>query len=250
VQMCYPFEMLQPARLTAASLREVTERLAHAAPDAWPCWAYSNHDVTRHMTRWQLSDVSAKAYTTLLMCQRGSVCLYQGEELGLPEAEVAYEDLQDPYGIEFWPEYKGRDGCRTPMVWEASNTNGGFSDAKPWLPVATAHLGRAVAVQEQTEGAMLHHYRAAIALRHAHPALARGEMGEMEQSGDVVRFIRRDATEEVFCCFNMGPGAVEMAAPDGTWGPIGGAAGSVAIGADRMIRLGPWECCLAMRRTD
>ncbi len=90
------------------------------AADGWACWAFSNHDVMRHATRWNLSPPPQRAFATLLMCLRGSVCLYQGEELGLPEADVAFEDLQDPYGIEFWPEFKGRDGCRTPMVWETS----------------------------------------------------------------------------------------------------------------------------------
>jgi alpha-glucosidase len=83
----------------------------------------------------------------LLLCLRGSVCLYQGEELGLTEAYVAYEDLQDPYGIRFWPNYKGRDGCRTPIPWISDNQNGGFSDAKPWLPMAVEHLHRAVATR-------------------------------------------------------------------------------------------------------
>ena len=86
-----------------------------------------------------------RCFTTLMMCLRGSACIYQGEELGLPEADVAYEDLQDPYGIQFWPEFKGRDGCRTPMVWEPSNDMGGFSsgaEARPWLPVAPEHLNR------------------------------------------------------------------------------------------------------------
>ena len=124
VQMCYPFEMLQPARLTAGLLVETFERMTAVAPDAWPCWAYSNHDVIRHVTRWDLSDAAARAYTVLLMCLRGSVCLYQGEELGLPEADLAFEELQDPYGIEFWPEFKGRDGCRTPMVWQTDNARG------------------------------------------------------------------------------------------------------------------------------
>ena len=66
----------------------------------------------RHITRWGLTDAATRAYATLLLCLRGSVCLYQGEELGLPEADIGFDDLQDPYGIEFWPEFKGRDGCR------------------------------------------------------------------------------------------------------------------------------------------
>ena len=65
------------------------------------------------------TDAVAKFAIALLACLRGSICLYQGEELGLTEAEIAFEDLRDPYGIRFWPAFKGRDGCRTPMVWEA-----------------------------------------------------------------------------------------------------------------------------------
>ena len=69
---------------------------------------------------------------------RGSVCIYQGEELGLSEAEVPYEALQDPYGIAFWPTFKGRDGCRTPMPWR-DDEHAGFSGVGPWLPVPAQH---------------------------------------------------------------------------------------------------------------
>ncbi len=117
--------------MTAGLLAETFARMEAVAPDAWPCWAYSNHDVVRHITRWSLSDAAARAYTVLLMCLRGSLCLYQGEELGLPEAELDFEELQDPYGIEFWPEFKGRDGCRTPMVWTTDNAAAGFTTGSP-----------------------------------------------------------------------------------------------------------------------
>ena len=246
VQMCYPFELLQPARLTAGGLADVTERLEHSAPDAWPCWAYSNHDVTRHVTRWGLSDAAVRLYATLLMCMRGSVCLYQGEELGLSEADVPFDDLQDPYGIQFWPEYKGRDGCRTPMVWEQSNLNGGFSDARPWLPVSSRHLGRAVGVQEDDAGSMLNHYRAVIALRHTYAALASGELRDLSFEADVVCFTRTGPLGNVFCAFNMGETPVQFAMPDGRWTPTGAAVGAVAADADGIVWLGAWQCCLAV----
>ncbi len=95
------------------------EEVDEVAADGWACWAFSNHDVIRHASRWDLTPAAQRMFATLIMCLRGSVCIYQGEELGLPEADVAFEDLQDPYGIEFWPEFKGRDGCRTPMVWDS-----------------------------------------------------------------------------------------------------------------------------------
>jgi alpha-glucosidase len=246
VQMCYPFELLQPGRATAAVLGQTFERLARAAPDAWPCWAYSNHDTVRHLTRWKLSDAGARAYTMLLMCLRGSLCLYQGEELGLPEAEIAYEDLQDPYGIEFWPEFKGRDGCRTPMVWQRDNAHGGFTAAaRPWLPVPAEHLPRAAAGQAGDPASMLAHYRRALALRRAHPALRSGGMSAVTVAGDVAQFTRHDGGETVACIFNLGETEAQATLPPGTWTPIGAETGSEAPGAGGTVVLPPWGFCLA-----
>jgi alpha-glucosidase len=163
------------------------------AAEGWACWAFSNHDVARHATRWQsMTGPAQRAYRGLMMSLRGSACIYQGEELGLTEADVAFEDLQDPYGIEFWPEFKGRDGCRTPMVWERDNAQGGFSTApRTWLPVASEHLAQAVSAAEEDPAALLHHYRRVIAFRHAHPSLMRGAIEALTVQGDVISFIRR-----------------------------------------------------------
>ena len=151
VQMCYAFDFLGPEKLSASKVRSILETFGRVASDGWSCWALSNHDVMRHATRWGKDEADRTAYlkviSALLMSLRGSVCIYQGEELGLDEADLSFEDLQDPYGIRFWPEFKGRDGCRTPMVWEGSAKNGGFSPAKPWLPVPADHT--AIAVDRQ-----------------------------------------------------------------------------------------------------
>jgi alpha-glucosidase len=245
VQMCYPFELLQPKRATAQVLEQTFARLNAAAPDAWPCWAYSNHDTVRHITRWGLTDAAARAYTTLLMCLRGSVCLYQGEELGLPEADIAFDDLQDPYGIEFWPEFKGRDGCRTPMVWEADNRLGGFSSAaKAWLPVPAEHLGRAVSRQADDPASMMAHYRAALALRRAHPVLRDGAMTPLVAQGNVVSFTRQDGAETLFCAVNLGDAPADVALPEGVWTATG-AGLDLAPVQGGTARLGPWQACLA-----
>ncbi|TKA97120.1 DUF3459 domain-containing protein [Cereibacter changlensis] len=246
VQMCYPFEMLQPKLLTAQGLADVFTRLQAAAPGAWPCWSYSNHDTVRHVTRWHLSHEAAKTYATLLQCLRGSVCLYQGEELGLPEADLAFEDLRDPYGIEFWPEFKGRDGCRTPMVWESDNRSGGFSSGAPWLPVTGAHLGLSVEAQEDDPDSMLNHYRAVIALRRAHPVLRHGSTEAMKAAGPLVQFLRA-GDETVFCAFNLGEGTVEAMLPGGCWAPLGQEIGAATPQADNRVSLGPWQVCLAKR---
>ena len=246
MQMCYAFDFLGAEPLTAPRIMDIFARLEAAAPDSWACWAYSNHDVERHFSRWGLSDASAKAYATLLMCLRGSACLYQGEELGLSEADIAFEDLKDPYGIEVWPEFKGRDGCRTPMVWTRDNGNGGFSSSTPWLPVPANHLSRAVDQAEQHPGGLLAHYRRALALRHAHPALIRGAQSGMTAEAAVLSFRRSIPGEEIFVGINLADTPAELHCPAGNWTEIGtGLGGAAAVGGK--IALDPWQICLLKR---
>ena len=247
MQMCYAFEFLSPEQPTPARIAEVMARVDEVAADGWACWAFSNHDVVRHTTRWHLSDEAQRMFTTLIMCLRGSVCIYQGEELGLPEGEVAFEDLQDPYGIEFWPEFKGRDGCRTPMVWKNDNANGGFSTGKPWLPVSPAHLGRAVAVAEEDPTAIIHHYRRAIALRHAHAALTKGDHSPLKTVGNVVYFTRQADEEELLCIFNVGDTPAVVDVPEGNWTAIAADLGGAQDLTHDQVNLAPWQVCIATR---
>ena len=240
MQMCYAFEFLAPEPLTAPFVVETFERLAKAAPEGWACWAFSNHDVVRHVTRWKLSDAAAKAHLLTLLTVRGSVCLYQGEELALTEAEVAYEDLQDPYGIEFWPEFKGRDGCRTPMVWQSDNRNGGFSGGKTWLPVAPEHLSRAVATQEANPEAILHFYRKALAFRAAHPALRKGEMTALQANAGVVSFIRSHGGETLWVAVNLSQDQSAVAIPTGNWRALAADLGA-AQQTTGTLQLAPWQ---------
>ncbi len=248
VQMCYAFEFLSPEAPTAQRFASVIHQFEAAAPDGWACWAFSNHDVMRHVSRWDLTPAAARCYATLLLCLRGSVCLYQGEELGLQEAELRFEDLQDPYGIQFWPEFKGRDGCRTPMVWTSDNQNGGFSQGHPWLPVAREHLHLSVDAQERAPDALLHHYRRAIAFRHAHRALVQGDMHEMKTEGDVLSFQREAAGETLFCAFNLSHEPATLTLPQGNWVAVGQDLNSSGPGEDGKVHLGPWQPCLVVKR--
>ncbi|WP_425100062.1 alpha-amylase family glycosyl hydrolase [Tropicibacter sp. S64] len=249
VQMSYAFELLSSVPPTAQYVSEVMGAVDEKAPEGWVCWAFSNHDVPRHISRWKLTDAAARAYTTLMMCLRGSVCIYQGEELGLPEAELRFEDLQDPYGIQFWPEFKGRDGCRTPMVWDNNNQNGGFSSGHPWLPVSHDHLPRAVSEQEKDPGALLHHYRKAIHFRHSHEALVKGTHDTVRAEGTVVCFTRKSESEEIFVAVNLSgdPYTIEM--PEGDWHQIGIELGSTGPAPDGKLHLGPWQPALALKHT-
>lgn len=142
----------------------------------------------------------------MVLSLRGSVCLYQGEELGLPEAEVPFERIQDPYGKVLWPEFKGRDGCRTPMPW-TQGEQGGFSSVEPWLPVEERHLPLAVANQQDDADSVLNATRAMLAFRRQHPALIEGEIRLLEVGEDLLGFIRESNAdqggERLLCVFNL-----------------------------------------------
>jgi alpha-glucosidase len=206
--MCYAFDFLAPEKIGAAKVRTVLEDFGRVANDGWACWAFSNHDVMRHASRWAAGEPDVTAYlkviSALLLSLRGSACLYQGEELGLTEADLAFEDLRNPYGIRFWPEFKGRDGCRTPMVWNDKEANGGFSQAKPWLPVPAEHLAKAVGTQQGKDGSLLEHYRRFLAFRRAHRALVKGDIEFLDSPDDTVAFTRREGNEQMLCAFNLG----------------------------------------------
>ena len=243
LHMAYTFDYLG-GEFSAEHFRKSIADTEAGAPDGWICLAFSNHDVVRHVSRWAVHGQEA-AFTrlaaTLLLAMRGSVCLYQGEELGLKEAELAFEDLVDPYGIEFWPQFKGRDGCRTPMVWQAHVRNGAFSTAnKTWLPVPAEHLLHAVDTQDNVDGSVLEFYRALIAFRKAHPALAKGTIELLEASGDVLAFIRADGAERLLCVFNMGANSAEFTVPAGLAPAAAGCPGVIAAVIDGEIDLEPF----------
>ena len=248
VHMCYAFEFLSSRPVTASLATEVFQRLDRVAGDGWVCWAFSNHDVARHASRWQLSPAAQRLMTTLIMCLRGSVCIYQGEELGLGEADIEFSDLKDPYGVEFWPEFKGRDGCRTPMVWDREQANGGFSTAeKTWLPVPSIHLGQAAAQAEGDADALLHHYRRAIAFRSHNIEFQKGSMAGVSADGNILNFCRNYESRSIFCAFNIGDTSEFTKLPSGSWAPIGEELETGLIGANGKIKLDPWQACFARR---
>ena len=243
MHMCYAFELLAGDTPSADYVKTTMDLVDQVASDGWACWAFSNHDVVRHPTRWKLEDAGIRCFNVMMMCLRGSVCLYQGEELGLYEADVAYEDLQDPYGIQFWPEFKGRDGCRTPMVWEAHNPHAGFGtggDARPWLPVSGSQAAKAVDLQENVPTSTLNHYRRSVALRQDHPVLKRGSQTPLSADGTVLSFIREGEGETLFCAFNLGGAEADLTLPAGNWTSVAeGLQGAVAP-EGKAVKLPGW----------
>ena len=211
----YSFELLSTER-TPAHIRATVEGVLAASAEAWPCWSISNHDVKRVRTRWgdEHSPVHLTTQFTAMVCSlRGAVSIYQGEELGLPEAEVPFEALRDPYGRNFWPNFKGRDGCRTPMPW-TPQPHAGFTSGTPWLPIPADHLELSVSSQESDPTSTLNAFRRLMRWRKQHPALLWGSI-EFQSAGDaVLAFTRQFADERLLVAFNLSPAAVKVEIPN------------------------------------
>jgi len=205
LHMAYSFELLTDD-YSATYIRQTVEALEGSIGDGWPCWAIGNHDVQRVASRWgrgkQIPDM-VKMLNAMLCSLRGSVCSYQGEELGLTEAPIEFHELQDPFGKTFWPMFKGRDGCRTPMPWEQHADFAGFSQVTPWLPVTNEHRALAVDVQEADPASMLHGYRQFLAWRKGYPILIEGEIEFLDAPEPLLVFVRKLGEQKLLVCFNL-----------------------------------------------
>jgi alpha-glucosidase len=201
----------------AAELRESIDSMlaAHAPVGAPSTWVLSNHDVTRPVTRYGREDTSfsfatkrfhiptdlslgmrrARAAALLSAALPGSLYVYQGDELGLPEAEnIPLELLQDPMYFRSEGVDPGRDGCRVPMPWSGTTGPYGFepegSTHAPWLPQPEDWAGFTVEAEAGDSGSMLSLYRTALSIRRSHPALGDGAMTWIDSAPKVLAFSR------------------------------------------------------------
>jgi len=208
LHMAYSFAMLG-REYTAAHYRTCIEGFQSFAPDGHPKWSLSNHDVERHVTRFAAHGVSpealAKQCCAMLLSFEGTIGIYQGEELGQTETELDYGDLTDPPALRFWPRIKGRDGCRTPMVWQAQAPNAGFSTGTPWLPVKEPQAARAADRQQDDPDSVLNFYRTMIAFRKSRPELCAGKTRFHDLPEPILAFTRRTASGAMTCIFNLSP---------------------------------------------
>ncbi|MBC6983403.1 DUF3459 domain-containing protein [Caulobacter sp. 17J80-11] len=227
----YGFNYLYAETLTPQVVRDAIAVWPGAPQEGWPSWAFSNHDAPRHVSRWAQAserERAARVCMLLLLCLRGNIFLYQGEELGLPQAVIPRELLQDPEAIANWPQTLGRDGARTPMPWTAGQAHGGFSQARPWLPVPDEHLPLAVDRQAGDDESMLHLTRRLLDFRRAEPALRLGAVTMLDVAEPLVGFEREHEGRRLVCLFNLGAEAVAVARPDWTvLQSVGGATNAV-----------------------
>ena len=216
----------------AAPIRAPLQTLAQF-PDHWPAIAFSNHDVIRTATRFGVG--AAKAMLALLCTLRGTLLLYQGEELGLPEVDLPRDQLKDPVGDLYYPLFKGRDGCRTPMPWDAGKPNLGFSSGTPWLPLGPQHRALAVSMQEQDAASPLAFTRALLAARKANPALMDGSRTLLP--GPLLAFVRQSGTHRSVRVLTLGGQDTGLDLP-GPAKALDFGTGTAALSGDRLT-LGP-----------
>ncbi|HEY8255419.1 MAG TPA: alpha-amylase family glycosyl hydrolase, partial [Rhizomicrobium sp.] len=187
----------------AAAIRAHLETLARFA-DHWPCIAFSNHDVIRTASRFGAAN--AKVLLALLAALRGTLLLYQGEELGLPEVDLPRHLLKDPVGDLYYPLFKGRDGCRTPMPWKEGAVHLGFSTATPWLPLGETHAPLAVSEQDKDPGSALAYARRLLKARKSQRALWDGDLTLLPSEGlpgEALAFVREGGGQRIACAFNL-----------------------------------------------
>ncbi|MES2933773.1 MAG: alpha-glucosidase family protein [Pseudomonadota bacterium] len=217
LQMAYSFNLLTP-EFSAKHIRTQVEQFEDRVVDGWASWSVGNHDSVRVMSRWggqQPSPHLAKVILAMQLSLKGTPCLYQGDELALTEADLPFESLQDPYGITFWPEFKGRDGCRTPMPWDAASVNAGFSSGMPWLPVPPEHVARAANQQQLDPQSSLVFAQNIIQWRKNIPQLTLGDIQFFETPEPILAF-RRDLSGKpsVLAAFNLSAQAVMFELPE------------------------------------
>lgn len=216
LHMAYSFELLSH-ECSPAYIKRTVETLESHLREGWPCWSIGNHDVARVVSRWggrEGNAAFARVLNAMLLSLRGSVCTYQGEELGLSEVRLDYENLRDPYGLAFWPMFKGRDGCRTPMPW-TEEEYGGFSKVPPWLPVASEHRQQSVALQEAHDRSVLNAYRQFVRWRKQQPALRIGDIAFWTAADNLLAFERRLDDETLLAVFNLGEEKQRLPLPAG-----------------------------------
>ena len=201
------------APFDAAAVREAIESSLDAVTEVngSPAWILSNHDTERPVTRYgggALGRARARAMTLVELALPGAVHLYNGEELGLPDAELPDDARQDPVWERSGRTERGRDGSRVPIPWEGGPPGYGFTTGTPWLPVPPEFGALTVAEQLEDTDSTLSLVRQALELRKSHPGFS-GRGLEWFGAPDGCLAFRRAGTTLV-CALNSSAAPVPL----------------------------------------
>jgi alpha-glucosidase len=193
----------------ARDIAALVARYEQALPNgAWPNWVLGNHDRPRVASR--VGEAQARVAAMLLLTLRGTPTLYYGDELGMRQVEIAPQDVQDPFEKNVPGIGVGRDGCRTPMQWDAS-AHSGFTEGTPWLPLAPDATQYNVVNLRADAQSILNLYRALLRLRRTHPQLAQGDYQPVAVEGEILLYRRHHRGESVLIALNLGDEPVQAA---------------------------------------
>ncbi len=214
LHMAYNSSLMTDEPLSYDRLSQMINRFQEHFQEGIICWTAGTHDFPRLKSRWQkyliedefTQEAFAHMFAAFLISLPGSCCIYQGDELGLTQAQVPLHRMQDPYGIANYPHILGRDGCRTPMPWHKQEDNAGFTTAlEPWLPIPKDHLNHAVNQQDKKQDSILNKYRRLLKWRKNQPALQNGHLNLIDTEEPVFAFTRECAEQKLLCLFNLSP---------------------------------------------
>lgn len=197
---------LAQAPWNAKKMKDVMTAWELSLPEeTWPTQVLNNHDLSRSATRFGRgeNDERLKIAAGLLLTLRGTPFLYYGEEIGMRDIKLKRREILDPVGKRYWPFYKGRDGCRSPMQWDPSE-QGGFTSARPWLPVHNNYTHRNVAAQEHNPESLLNFYKTLLRIRRRHSALRNGTFVPIPVGSErALTYLRENQDETVWIVCNF-----------------------------------------------
>ncbi|WP_240946591.1 alpha-amylase family glycosyl hydrolase [Novosphingobium sp. ERW19] len=202
----YGFDFLYADKLTPRFVEQAVAKWPDTPGIGWPSWAFENHDAPRALSRWcspDDRDAFARLKAMLFTSLRGNIIVYQGEELGLTQVEIPFEQLQDPEAIANWPLTLSRDGARTPMPWMVQAGEGGFTGGSPWLPVGEENLARAVDRQEADPASLLNLTSDLLRLRRENDAMRLGSFEVLHADECLLAIRRVSGGQSIVGLFNL-----------------------------------------------
>ncbi len=211
----YGFNFLYADKLTPGLVCGALAQWPDEDGIGWPSWAFENHDAPRALSRWcapEHREAFARMKIALLASLRGNIILWQGEELGLTQVDIPFDQLHDPEAIANWPLTLSRDGARTPMPWQADCPSAGFGSREPWLPHGEENIARAVDLQDEDDASLLAFTRDILALRNRTPALHHGSVADCTADGALLDMTRAAGDMQIRCLFNLSPEPLTISA--------------------------------------
>jgi alpha-glucosidase len=201
VHLPFNFSLLSAPWHARSIAKLIDEYEAALPPNGWPNWVLGNHDRPRIASRVGIEQ--ARVAAMLLLTLRGTPTLYYCDEIGMQNISIRPDQVRDPFEQNVPGLGLGRDGCRTPMQWNASR-HAGFSDSEPWLPLPDPSGRENVEDQRRDSTSLLQLYRRLIALRRTRPALLFGAYRPIAATGDLLMFVRELAGERLLVALNLG----------------------------------------------